>query len=153
MLVWGRCSDCPRKNPRSVCLGGDGRGRQRAELQRRGRLECAGRAAAWPRAGRSAALRAGVVRVPLFLCVAQVPVSIMLAPYPAVVPAWDDPQLEADYDFLRTTIGKVRERGEKRELQSQSTPAATPPRRRPLGLHGPRASNARLRLSRGGGAA
>jgi hypothetical protein len=32
----------------------------------------------------------------------------MLAPYPAGVPAWDNPQLEGDYEYLMTVVNKVR---------------------------------------------
>ncbi|KAL6761966.1 tRNA synthetases class I-domain-containing protein [Haematococcus lacustris] len=34
--------------------------------------------------------------------------SIMLAAYPSATPAWDNPQLEAEYDYLNAVINKVR---------------------------------------------
>lgn len=34
--------------------------------------------------------------------------SIMVAPYPACVPSWDNPQLEAEYSYLMEVVTKVR---------------------------------------------
>ncbi len=34
--------------------------------------------------------------------------SIMLAPYPAAVPAWDDAQLERDFEGVQAVIGAAR---------------------------------------------
>jgi len=36
------------------------------------------------------------------------PPSIMIADYPAAVPAWEDAQLEADYNYLSSVIARVR---------------------------------------------
>jgi hypothetical protein len=46
----------------------------------------------------------------LSLLLQSVP-SIMLAPYPAGVPAWDNAQLEGDYEYLMTVVNKVRAGG------------------------------------------
>ncbi len=39
--------------------------------------------------------------------------SIMLAPYPAPSPSWEDAGLEADFEFMQTVVNKVGTTGRK----------------------------------------